>query len=186
MRSGLLILCLASCARDPVAAVCPAVSEGDLVITEVRGPQSPDDTNGPWVELFNATGRPIDLEGTKIRFRRKDGSSEIDILVRRSVTVGPGEFTVLGLFLDQDINTPAFVSYGFLDDFTGSWLSAAGVDMETCGQRIDLMQYDVLPSVGTYSLGSMPPDATSNDLPTSWCTNPMSAGTPGAANIACP
>lgn len=183
MRAGLLIL-LVGCTRDPVDQVCPAIAEGDLVVTEVRGPQ--DDLEGPWIELFNASGSTIDLAGIKVRFRRKDGSSEVPVLVRRSLTVGAGDYTVLGLFLDGDAQTPAHIDYGFLDDFDASWLAAAAIDVETCGQRVDLATYDVLPDVGTFSLGTSPPDAEANNLPASWCTDATVAGTPGAPNNACP
>lgn len=184
MRGSFLLLGVMACARDPVDAICPDVDEGALVVSEVRGPQSPEDTNGPWVELYNATGASIDLEGTKVRFRRKDGSSEIPVLVRRSLPVAAGDYVVLGLF--SDIDRPAHVDYGFLDDFSGSWLAAAAIQIDTCGERVDVAVYDVLPDTGTFSLGTDPPDSTSNDLAASWCTDAMSAGTPGAANTVCP
>jgi hypothetical protein len=182
VRVGLALVCVVGCARDPVDAICPDVSEGALVVTEIRGPQ--DDQNGPWIELFNATSGSIDLEGTRVRFRKKDGSSEIPIIVRRSVTVGAGEYAVLGLFLDGE--QPAHVDYGFQDDFNASWLSAAAIDVESCGNLIDRATYDSLPDVGTFELGTDPPDAEANNLPTSWCIDPASAGTPGEANPACP
>lgn len=183
MRAALLLL-LVGCTRDPVEAICPAVSEGALVVTEIRGPQ--DDQNGPWIELFNASGSSIDLEGTKIRFRKKDGSSEVPVLVRRSVTVAADDYVVLGLFSDLDINTPAHIDYGFADDFNATWLSAAAVDVESCGTLIDRATYDALPDVGTFELGTMPPDADANNLSTAWCFDPQSAGTPGEANTPCP
>lgn len=182
MRAGLVVVGLIGCARDPVPAICPDVSEGALVITEIRGPQ--DDRDGPWIELFNASSGSVDLEGTRIRFRRKDGSSEIPVLVRRSLPVAAGDYVVLGLFFDAEV--PAHVDYGFLDDFDATWLSAAAVDVESCGTLIDRAIYDALPDVGTYSLGTQPPDAEANNLPTAWCFDPTAAGTPGAANIACP
>jgi hypothetical protein len=182
VRVGLLILSVAvGCARDPEPAICPSIVEGDLVVTEVRGPQ--DDLEGPWIELFNASSASIDLAGIKVRFRRKDGSAEIPVLVRRPLAVGSGEYAVLGLFFDAEV--PAHVDYGFLDDFEGTWLGAAAIDVETCGQRVDLATYDALPEVGTYSLGGEP-DADNNNLPTAWCTDATPAGTPGAANNACP
>ena len=186
MRAVLLLM-LVGCARDPVEAICPQVSEGALVITEIRGPQ--DDENGPWIELFNASGGSVDLAGTKIRFRKKDGSSEIPVLVRRSLVVTAEDYVVLGLFADIDITadqTPPHVDYGFADDFSGSWLAAAPVDVESCGALIDRATYDTLPDVGTFELGTMPPDADANNLSTSWCFDPQSAGTPGEANTPCP
>src|SRR5688572_29312140 len=62
VRAGLAIVCLVGCVRDPVEAVCPDVSAGALVVTEVRGEQTPEDLDGPWIELFNATSDTIDLE----------------------------------------------------------------------------------------------------------------------------
>ena len=187
MRAALLFLGLLGCSRDPVEAICPSIVEGDLVVTEIRGPQ--DEQNGPWVELFNASNSTIDLIGTKIRFRRKDGSGEVPILVRRSLPVAAGDYVVLGLFFDIDIvadQTPPHVDYGFLDDFDGTWLPAAAVDVETCGTLVDRATYDVLPDTGTYELGTMPPNADDNNLPASWCFDTTADGTPGAANTACP
>ncbi|HEU0035646.1 MAG TPA: hypothetical protein VFQ53_33775 [Kofleriaceae bacterium] len=184
MRVAAVVLILAAgCARDPVTAECPDIGPGDLVVTEIRGPQDPEDLNGPWVELFNASGGEIDLVGIKIRFRRKDGSSEVPVLVRHSVPLAAGGYAVLGDFADAE--KPAFASYGFADDYRVTWLSAAAVDVESCGTLIDRAIYDVLPDVGTYSLGGAP-DSENNDLPASWCTDPNSAGTPGAMNVACP
>lgn len=189
MRAAALvvILALVGCERDPIDG-CPDLAEGDLVVTEVRGPQSPDDMQGPWIELFNASSQTHDLIGAKIRFRRKDGSSEVPVLVRRALTIAPGEYLVLGLFFDAEPLQPRpdHVDYGFLGDFDGAWLAAAAIDLETCGQRVDLATYDVLPGTGTYSLGTSPPDAETNNLSTSWCFDPNPAGTPGAANTACP
>ncbi len=184
MRAALLLLLvgLVGCTRDPVEAICPAISEGALVVTEIRGPQ--DDRNGPWIELFNASGSSIDLEGTKIRFRKKDGSSEIPVLVRRSVIVDADTYVVLGLFTNGQ--APAHVDYGFADDFKATWLAAAAIDVESCGTLIDRATYDALPDVGTFELGTMPPDADANNLATAWCFDPQSAGTPGEANTPCP
>ncbi len=182
--AGSIVLCLlAGCTRDPETRECPDVASGGLVVTEVRGPQDSEDNNGPWIELFNASGTAIDLEGTKVRFRRKDGSDEVPILVRRAVTVNAGEYVVLGLFDDPE--RPEFADYGFANDFRETWLAAAAVDVETCGERIDVSTYDVLPGSGTFSFGGAP-DSDQNDDLSQWCTDLSSLGTPGAANIPCP
>jgi hypothetical protein len=183
--TGLLVAMAltAGCARDPVGE-CASLDPGDLVITEFRGGQSPEDTLGIWVELFNASGRTIDLEGVKVRFRKKDGSSEIPILVRRSLTVSPGAYVVLGLVADDQAR-PAHIDYGFGGDFLMGFLAAAAVDVETCSERIDRAVYDVLPKTGTYSFGSEP-NADNNDIPAMWCVNAASPGTPQQANPPCP
>jgi hypothetical protein len=177
----------AGCARDPVEHKCPDVEIGDLVVTEFRGQQSPDDGSPTWVELYNASTSSIDLEGMKVRFRKKDGSSEVDVIVRRSVQLAAGAYATLGLVPDNTVERPEFIDYGFIDDFHVSFLPAAAVDVEACGLRVDRAIYDVLPKIGTYSLsGATPPNANDNDAPTSWCTNTTPAGTPKQANPACP
>jgi hypothetical protein len=132
----------AGCARDPVEQRCPAVGEDDLVVTEFRGQQSPDDGSPTWVELYNATTSSVDLEGTKVRFRKKDGSSEVDIIVRRSVTVAAGGYATLGLVPDDPSERPSFIDYGFVNDFHVGFLPAAAVDVEACGTRIDRATYE--------------------------------------------
>lgn len=191
--AGLLaITSLVACTRDPEEALCPDVEAGGLIVTEVRGPQSPADAvNGEWVELFNASGGSVDLRGVRVRFRRKDGSTEIPIIVRESVVVAAGEYAVLGLFLN-DATKPAHVDYGFASDFTENWLAAAAVDVESCGVRIDRAVYDALPKMGTFSLtGAMAPDTNANDDLRNWCTNGAAVGavfpgTPQQANPPCP
>ena len=183
----LALFVLAACARDPAAAECPELAPGDLVVTEIRGPQSGDDTLGVWIELYSV--KAVDLSGTKIRFRKKDGSSETDVLVRRSLPVDAGQYVTLGLFSD-DTTKPAYVDYGMSSDYHESFLSAAAVDVEACGTRIDRAVYDVLPTMGTFSLGGEP-SAEANDLPANWCTDATMdgatyPGTPQQANHACP
>lgn len=181
----LTVVVAVGCTRDAAPAECPDIGVGALVVTEFRGPQSPEDlTGGIWVELYNASGSSIDLEGTKIRFRKKDGSDEVPVIVRRSLIVDAGAYSVLGLFND-DATRPSHVDYGFALDFHQGFLAAAAVDVEACGTLIDRAVYDVLPKTGTYSLG-VAPDATANEIPANWCVNATPEGTPQQANPACP
>jgi len=182
------LVLMIGCARDPVAATCPDVAVGDLAVTEIRGPQNQDDL-GTWVEIYNASSGSIDLEGLEIRFRKKDGSSETDVRVRRAVVVAAGGYITLGRFAD-DNTRPEYIDYGVSGDYHTSFLPAAAVDLESCGTRIDRITYDVLPAMGTYSLGGRP-SADNNDLPINWCTDATNLagtypGTPQQANIVCP
>jgi hypothetical protein len=95
---------------------------------------------------------------------------------------------VLGLFLDADPMRPRpdHIDYGFLDDHGAATAEdAAAVDLLTCGDVVDLLTWDDLPTIGTYSLGGTP-DAEANNLSSSWCFDATSAGTPKAPNIVCP
>lgn len=188
---GLLATCAlaAGCVRDPAEALCPEVSEGDLVLTEIGGPQTGQDALKPWVELYNASGRSLDLRATRIRFRRLDGSGETAILVRRELIVAAGAYVVLGL--DDDGARASYLDYGFASDYHQSWLSSAAVDVESCDTPIDHARYDSLPKAGTYSLGATPPTAEANDLPVNWCTDATVnagsfPGSPQRANAVCP
>lgn len=183
------MILLTGCVRDPAPASCPELAVGDLALTEIRGPQN-QDALGAWVELYNTSTRTLDLEGLEIRFRKKDGSSETDVLVRRSLEVAAAGYVTLGVFAD-DTTRPDYIDYGMSSDFHTSFLAAAAVDVESCGVRIDRATYDVLPGMGTYSLGAMPPTADNNDLPINWCTDATNLagtypGTPRQANLACP
>lgn len=191
--AGLLVLTTAAvaggCVRDPADAECPELGVGDLVVTEIGGPQTGMDTLQPWIELYNASGKSVDLLGVKLRFRRPDGSDETDTIIRRSLPVAAGAYVVIGL--DDDADREAYLDYGIAGDFHASWPSAAAVDVEVCNLRIDRAQYSSLPRTGTYSLGTKPPTAEANDLPVSWCTDITATpgsfpGTPQKANSACP
>lgn len=185
-----ILSALSACERDAEETLCPDVAVGDLIVTEVRGPQNPEDpVNGEWIEIYNASARSIDMEGIRVRFRRKDGSSEIPIIVRESTTVAAGGYVVLGLFLN-DATRPAHVDYGFASDFTQEWLGSAAVDVESCGTRIDRATYDALPKMGTFSFGPTPNTDMNDDLRL-WCTNATMIGaaypgTPKQANPPCP
>lgn len=192
--AGLLVTCVlaAGCVRDAADAVCPVLAEGDLVVTEIGGPQTGNELHKPWVELYNASDAAIDLLGVKIRFRRMDGSGENAIIVRRSVLAAPGSYTVLGL--DDDDDRASYLDYGFLVDYHASWLSSAAVDVEACGELIDRARYSSLPREGSYSLGTMPPTALENEVDANWCIDPTLdstggfpiPGTPQQANAVCP
>jgi hypothetical protein len=171
----------AACTRDPATAECPDIGEGDLVVTEVQGPQT-DETQPVWVELYNHTSSSIDLAGTRIRFRRMDGSTEVPIIVRRSVSVPAGGYIVLGLVSDE--MRPDFISYGFLEDFHVTFLAAAAIEVEACGTLIDRARYGSLPKTGSYSLGTSPPDVNDNENAANWCV--QATATPGQANPTCP
>jgi len=59
-----LALAVGGCAR--AALPCELeLDAGDLVITEIRGPQDGVDSRGEWFELYNTTADSIDLYGLR-------------------------------------------------------------------------------------------------------------------------
>ena len=116
--AGLFVFSLVAtgCTRDPAEAVCPDLAEGELVVTEIGGSQTGNDLLKEFVEIYNASGSTVDLLGIKIRFRRRDGSSEVGVLVRRTVSAAPGSYTVLGK--DDDLELETYIDYGFAGEFS--------------------------------------------------------------------
>ncbi|MGE0547560.1 MAG: hypothetical protein AB7O24_04205 [Kofleriaceae bacterium] len=184
-----VVIAASGCVRDTAEPFCPALDPGELVVTEIRGPQEDDDTLGPWVELYNASGEVSDLRGLTVKFRRRDGSGDIPVMIRSELAVDGDSYAVLGLFPSDA--EPAHVNYGFAADYHVTWLGSAAIDVESCGTLIDRVIYDPLPTMGSLSLGTTPPSATANDVPTNWCPDALPVdteypGTPQQPNHPCP
>ncbi|MBL4687426.1 MAG: lamin tail domain-containing protein [Nannocystaceae bacterium] len=194
--SLLLALC-SGCAREPLDATCSDLREGDLVITEIRGPQSGADTYGEWIELLNTRDAETELTELSIRMVPIDGREPQFILVRdEGLTVAPGGYVVIGL---QDSNNlPDHVDYGFrLTSDTKGLFSSAFVEVSMCGEVIDELLYPDLPDSGSWALdGNIKPSSTANDDFTAFCVDDADAppgpatdlgqpGSPGEANKPC-
>ncbi len=198
----LAVLLAGGCGRELDDDICPPIGVGDLVVSEVRGEQSDDNSNldqGQWVELYNASGGSVDLHGLQLLFRKVDGSDEGRVIVRRSLVVAAGERVILSWFGDDGL--PSHVDYGWFPDFLNSSGNAQSlfdngvIDVLACELRIDRVRPEALPSAGTWSLGVEPPDETANDDAAAWCTDATDdvdpatiglPGTPGASNRPCP
>ncbi|MBW1756394.1 MAG: hypothetical protein JRJ80_09515, partial [Deltaproteobacteria bacterium] len=60
-----LVLVLSGCGREAVVAtrLCDDLDPGDLVVTEVHANPDGSDGESEYVELFNATGSVLALDG---------------------------------------------------------------------------------------------------------------------------
>jgi hypothetical protein len=200
-------LVLGGCVRDPVPCDLD-VEEGELVVTEIRGPQDPDDTRGQWFELWNATDRRLDLAGLRGTIRPLDGSpvdGELDLvfIVREPVPVEPGAYVVLGT-LPLDAARRPEVDYSVSGDFRREppvveqlsggvvelppdenadprdLFANARLQLYACDRLVDEVIYAELPSMGTRSLdGRLVPSADDNDDPANWCADATPAPTEG-------
>jgi hypothetical protein len=179
----------AACARDPVDSACPDVRVGELVVSEIRGDQTgTTDTIGQWIELYNASGRQLDLSGLTVKLRKIDGGSEAHIIVRApALTVDAGAYVVLGAYTGT---LPPYADYGYLLDFSSNLYAAAAIELEACGVLIDRAVYRLLPGQGTWAFdGNQTPDATANDDEGAWCADSAGVGSPGTPrerNNPCP
>jgi hypothetical protein len=194
--AGLTIV--VACSRPHETFYCPDVDEGELVVSELRGPQEGSDTWGQWIELFNASGSDLDLYGLRVTMSPLNGSASDVILVRTErVELPVGGYAVLGRFDDR--GRPDHVDYGFQVDLSGDILTAAKVEVEACGVLTDELVYRDLPATGSLALdGAIEPSADANDDELRWCNDanepaPGPAqtaigvpGTPGEANPPCP
>lgn len=203
-------LCAAGCVRPPLDPGCAELSPGDLVISEVRGPQTGTDTRGQWVELYNASADRVALTGVQLVLRPL-ASSASTITVRDSqLSVASGDYTVLAVDRTCSTDTcvtrlPPDADYGFGADYTRDLPSGAIVEVWSCGTLVDSVLYRALPTAGTLALsGAAPPDAALNDSASNdagdvvppWCVDDEPAqspsvevglpGTPGGANRVCP
>jgi len=192
---GLLGLALAvgGCAR--AALPCELELEaGDLVVTEIRGPQDGVDSRGEWFELYNTTSDSIDLYGLRGTLTNLKGSIEVSFLIRESLLIEPSGYVVLGSLA----NPPPEVDYSFNKDFVVSsgvedsdgtlviptnedsdpreLFANARVEFSACEKLIDAVVYAELPLMGTYSFnGLRTPSASDNDDIEHWCTDATEA-----------
>jgi hypothetical protein len=186
-------LLIAGCSREAEDLICPDVGPGDLVITEIRGPQSSPNSLPQWIEFANVSGRDIDLQGLHLELQRPDGSGPLDMIVRYKRPLPAADYYVLGLIPDTMLE--GGVDYGLGGDYDGDLYEDGLLDLVSCGEQIDRVDYEDLPEVGTRSLGVMPPDAEANDAPAAWCVDDTPTdgpttelgipGTPGEENRPC-
>ena len=190
----------AGCSHEPLDIPCPAVSAGELVVTEVHGPQTGEDRYGEWVEIYNASNRTIDLSGLSVSFTKHDGSSKLQMFIRTPVNLEAGAYAVFGKQLPGAV--PEHVNYGYLGDIGdidgtgGKLFDSAAVEISSCGERIDLAVYRNLPTKGSLTLNGdiSPPTAEANDEDINWCVDNLEddeteqkgvRGTPQEENPSC-
>lgn len=177
------------CERAPVDVPCAQLEQGDLVITELRGPQAGADTYGEWIEVFNASGRELSLGGLAVTSIELDGGGEERFLVRATtLSLAPGEYATLGSLEREPL--PQHLDYSFAIDEVGGLKAGGVITLEACGAFVDEVVYRSLPEEGSWALdGAKTPDADTNDDETCWCadtrpqdpTGPMTElGVPGS------
>lgn len=188
------LVAVSGCSRPPLGEICPEAAEGELVITEIRGPQSGGDNRGQWFEVYNASDHAIDLRGLRVRFFNLQGEpqGERPILVRADeLVVEPGAYATLGHHPPNTL--PAFIDYTFIVDYFSAvepedddglgfgeepqrrpkdLVPAGRIELAACGEVIDSLRYEELPVMGTLSFdGDVAPTAEANDDPANLCVD---------------
>jgi hypothetical protein len=186
-------LVLGACAREELVAsgLCGDFAAGDLVITEVHANPDGSDGDGEYVELFNASGGPLALDGLTLTSSRADGTGS-NTHRFFGISVGAGDYLVAGNApLDS---MPSHLDYSYGDTLGSLRNSEARISIR-CGERlIDQVSYESTTDGRALELdGRFAPDHELNDELARWCTTPLGVdevspgnfGTPGAMNSPC-
>ena len=198
MRFALVSLgLLAACGPSEDEGACKDdLLAGDLVITEVFADYKPppggsgEDTGKEWLEIYNATDRPVDLEGVTVVHSKVD-DTDPEPHVMAKITIAPGQFFTLGNATSDLI--PAYVDYGYAADLGGLYNSSGKIALKCGESEIDSAIYEAVKSGKSRQLTSgQPPDYTLNDDQVNWCEaadtefEAGNFGTPGSDNDCTP
>jgi len=174
-----------------------AFSGGEVIVTEfMRDTVTIGDGDGEWIEIYNTTGAPIDIEGWYLADDDFD-QHQIDV-GGAGLTIAAGGYLTLGIGADPLVSglTPDYVYSGvFLSN------SSAGDEillLDPVGFEVDRLEYSspAWPLLGGASASLDPAslDGTLNDDPLNWCLNSsdvyetvagVNTGTPGVVNPTC-
>jgi len=174
-----------------------SIGVGDLVITEVfadfKAPAGGTgaDEGKEWFEVYNASDRPIELEGVRVDHSRPDGS-KLKSHTMAAVTLAPGQYFTLGNSTPDLV--PPYVDYGYSADLGDFFNTDGGKLALSCGDsEIDSAQYDSVKEGHSRELTSATfPDYTLNDDLANWCQGNdtefenSNFGTPGSDNDCVP
>lgn len=170
-------------ASRPVAAAAP----GDVVVNEImQNPNAVADGSGEWLELYNATGSAIDINGWTIA----DAGIDSHVINNGGPLLIPaGGFLVLGNNTDTGTNGGVTVDYSY----GGSWFLGNSDDevilSDSSLTEVDRVEYDGGANFPDPAGASMALISTAldNNVGANWCeaSTPYGdgdLGTPGAAN----
>ena len=192
-RGFACVLVLSGCGRGAVvaASLCDGLEPGDLVVTEVHANPDGSDGEGEYIELFNATGGLLALDGVRLTASRADGASPKAHRFS-GVSIDSGRYFVAG---NAPVDSmPAHVDYSY-GKTLGSLRNSDAVVAIRCGDMlIDEVSYERTIDGRALELdGRLAPDHELNDDAGHWCTTPEGVdelspgnfGTPGSTNSSC-
>lgn len=196
MRSGRDRPWVSSRLSGPSTQKSQVFQRGDLVITEfMKDPSAVPDNKGEWIELYNTTTHPINIEGWTL----SDAGSNSHTFDngKQLIVIPAGGYRVIGNNADPATNGGVIVHH----QYSGFTL-ANGADSilltSRSGKLVDRVDYDdgiFWPDLPGQSI-SLNPASTNpykNDRPFNWCHSTtlmfpvgIDTGTPSALNDTCP
>ncbi|HIC87978.1 MAG TPA: hypothetical protein EYP04_01025 [Anaerolineae bacterium] len=115
------------------------VPAGAVIINEImQNPAAVSDSNGEWLELFNPSGQPIDINGWTIQDADTD-QHQIDN--SSPLIIPPGGYLVLGRNGDPATNGGVLVDYVY-DHFNLGNGADEIILLDAAGREVDRVEYD--------------------------------------------
>ncbi|GEM_PF-1220233 len=181
-------------ANDSCALSVDDLTAGDLVITELMvDPDAVPDNAGEWMELYNATGSTVDLDGLELYDTDSTTKGNL-VTLSGGVLVEPGAYVLLGRYGDLGVNGGVSLA----ETYGGAHTLGNASDELFLGVGstiIDSVSWDngltfPDPTGASFSLNPDTLDDLSNDDGANWCAATSTfgdgdLGTPGSANDAC-
>lgn len=174
--------------EDPAPLEEGAIGYGELLITEIMfDPSSLSDTDGEWIEIYNNSDHPVNLQNLVLE--RDDTNSHT---IADDIELAPGEYFVLAR-KDTAADIPNMYVYGSAISLpnTGAVLSLYNADSGPLIFSVDYGEAGFPSGSGTsISLNPEMLNAVEAVSGTSWCTsysiyNTGDLGTPGGMNDSC-
>ena len=165
---------------------------GDLVITEVLvNPGHVSDPKGEWVELYNASGGTLNLNGVQL----VSGTEIYALDSETLISLDPESVYVVGASTLTQENGRAAVDHAWSSIQLGNETDSIALHVE--GLVIDRVDWDdgatmLDPNGASLHLDPWYFNDTDNDLPASWCVGfeawsvGSDLGSPGVVNDYCP
>lgn len=169
------------------SAVAANIGAGDLIVSEVlANPAAVSDTQGEWLEIYNASQSNLDINGLVLR---DNGSNQHTISAATPLLIGAGEYFVLGRSENQATNGNYQPDYVY-SNFTLSNSNDAIV-LEWLGESIFSLDYTAANSFGTAGVsmtleGTLPAQisaASYGATAPEYTFGAGDRGTPGTGNI---
>ncbi len=166
------------------------VSVGDIVVTEIMADPSGTENQREWFELYNTTGRTIDIDGFTFS---DDGVDAFTVNNSGPLNISSSSYIVLARNGDSAVNGGVTVDYVYAGMALSNTIDE--VIVSAGGLVIDRVAYDggmSYPRAPGYSLSLDPLllNATGNDTGGNWClpTSQLAGGdfgTPALPNDSC-
>ena len=103
-----------TCQFIPDPDLCVAPPEATVVINEfMNNPEGNDDTTGEWIELFNASLAPVDINGWSLW----DAGADSHVIQSGALVIAPGGYLLLARSNNPQANgalDPDYVYYNFV------------------------------------------------------------------------